>query len=142
MFGSYPYPPTIIYTPSLEDIHIFRKEGQAALENKTESSKITKEEWAEWTIPIWWMAIDYRKMGHPACFTEELPHRCIKLHSFVGDLIFDPFMSSGTTAVAADRLGRRWFGCDTNPEYVELALERLEKDRLERSQLELGLPHR
>ena len=49
-------------------------------------------------------------------------------------------MGSGTTAVAADRLGRRWFGCDNNPEYVAMALERIEKDRLERSQLELGLP--
>jgi len=75
-------------------------------------------------------------LGHNAPFPEELPYRCIKLHSWEDDLIFDPFIGSGTTAVVADRLGRKFFGCDINPEYVEMALERLEKDR-EGRQLQL-----
>ena len=63
----------------------------------------------------------------------------IEKSSDEGDLVFDPFMGSGTTAVAADRLGRRWFGCDVSEEYVAMALERIAKDRLGRSQMELGL---
>jgi len=61
----------------------------------------------------------------------------IRVHSNPGDIVFDPFMGSGTTAVAADRLGRRWFGCDINPEYVRLALKRIEEDRKKRAQLAL-----
>lgn len=56
-----------------------------------------------------------------------------------GDLVLDPFMGSGTTAVAADRLGRRFFGCDINPEYVKMANERIEADRQKRAQLEMDL---
>ncbi len=56
-----------------------------------------------------------------------------------GDWVFDPYIGSGTTAVAADRLGRRWFGCDINPEYVNMALERVVKDRIKRSQLEMSI---
>jgi DNA modification methylase len=56
-----------------------------------------------------------------------------------GDLIFDPFIGSGTTAVAALKLGRHFYGCDINPEYVKLANERIEKTRLEMSQMELAL---
>jgi len=60
---------------------------------------------------------------------EESIERMIRISSSPGDLIFDPFIGSGTTAVVADRLGRKFFGCDINPDYVEMALERLEKDR-------------
>ena len=76
---------------------------------------------------------------HPSQKPIELMERLIRFFSKEGDLIFDPFMGSGTTAVAADRLGRRWFGCDINPDYVNMALERLAKDRLERSQLEMPI---
>jgi len=84
--------------------------------------------------------------GHPATFPIELPSRLIRLfvhrantQQLPEPVIFDPFMGSGTTAVAADRLGRRWFGCDTNPAYVKMALERIEADRLQRSQLALQI---
>lgn len=56
-----------------------------------------------------------------------------------GDLVFDPFLGSGTTAVAALKLGRHFYGCDINEEYVKLANERIEKTRLEMSQMELSL---
>ena len=61
----------------------------------------------------------------------------IRQSSNEGEIVVDPFMGSGTTAVAADRLGRRWFGCDISEQYVKLALERIEADRLKRSQLGL-----
>jgi len=72
------------------------------------------------------------KVGHPEQKPEILFERLVKASSNPGDLIFDPFIGSGTTAVVADRLGRKFFGCDINPDYVEMALKRLEKDRAER----------
>jgi len=74
---------------------------------------------------------------HKAPFCKNLAKYAIQLLSDKGDLIFDPFMGSGTTAVAADRLGRRWFGCDINPDYVEMALKRIEIDRQKRLQMAL-----
>lgn len=61
----------------------------------------------------------------------------IRALSNKSDLIFDPFMGSGTTAVAALKLGRHFYGCDISPEYVKMANERVEKARLEMSQMEL-----
>lgn len=75
--------------------------------------------------------------NHPARKPEALLKRIILSSSQRGDLVFDPFIGSGTTAVVADRLGRNFFGCDINPDYVEMALERLRRDRESRAQLEL-----
>lgn len=134
MFGSYPYPPTIIYTPKIEDIHIFRKLGRADLRNKNEESKISLSEWSEWTLPIWDMPIgmdnkiNNRKNGkkhHSATFPEELPKRCIRLHSFVGDVVLDPFLGTGTTAKVANDLGRKFIGFELSQEYFEIAKQRL-----------------
>ncbi|MEO5921979.1 MAG: site-specific DNA-methyltransferase [Pseudolysinimonas sp.] len=63
--------------------------------------------------------------GHFATFPESLAERCIRIASQPGDLVLDPFVGSGTTALAAARLGRRFVGCELNPEYVELARRRL-----------------
>jgi len=81
-------------------------------------------------------AVPVDKRLHPAQKPEDLTEALIRKSSSEGDLIFDPFMGSGTTAVVADRLGRNFFGCDINPDYVEMALKRLEKDRAGR-QLQL-----
>mgnify|MGYP001114702931 CR=1 FL=1 len=62
---------------------------------------------------------------HPAPFPEEIPARIIKLSTFVGDLVLDPFIGSGTTAVVAKKLGRNFIGIDINPKYCEIANERL-----------------
>jgi len=78
-----------------------------------------------------------KKKIHVAQMALELAEKLIARTP--GDLVFDPFIGSGTTAVAADRLGRHWFGCDINPEYVEMALKRIEADRLQRSQLALQI---
>jgi len=69
--------------------------------------------------------------------SEDLMAYFIALTTLEGDLVADFFMGSGTTAIAADRLGRKWFGCDINPDYVAMALERIEADRRGRAQLEL-----
>lgn len=78
-----------------------------------------------------------KKTGHPYEKPVKLMEYLIERAN--AGLVFDPFMGSGTTAIAADRLNRRFFGCDINPNYVQMALERLEKDRLGRSQLEMKL---
>lgn len=69
----------------------------------------------------------------------ELLKRIIQFSSKKGDLVFDPFIGSGTTAVAADRLGRRFFGCDINPDCVKMTLKRLKDDRENRAQLPLQI---
>ena len=91
--------------------------------------------WNIWKYP----RISADNLTHPSEKPISLISIAIRGMSNDNDLIFDPFMGSGTTAVAADRLGRKFYGCDLNPEYVRLALERLARDRLERSQLEMPI---
>lgn len=76
---------------------------------------------------------------HPAPFPLELATKVIQYYSFKDDVVFDPFIGSGTTAIAADRLGRNFYGCDISSEYVELAQKRLAEDRLKRSQIAMGI---
>ena len=75
--------------------------------------------------------------GHPATFPEELPIKILETAN--SQIIFDPFIGSGTTAVAALKLGRHFYGCDINPEYVKLANERIAKARLEMAQMEMAI---
>lgn len=66
-----------------------------------------------------------KKIGHPAPFPEELPYRLIQLYYFKGDIILDPFMGSGTTAVSALKTNRKYVGYDTSTEYINLSEKRL-----------------
>ncbi len=125
-FGSYPYPPNIFSTFPYEWIIVFSKKGKRInrpSKQIKEKSKITHKEWADWAInSIWEMnPAKAKKIGHPAPFPEELPRRLIKLHSFYGDVILDPFVGSGTTVKVAKELGRRGIGYDINPEYIKLS---------------------
>lgn len=86
-----------------------------------------------WPIPAWNHEADW----HPTPKPEALLQRIISTTSNEGDLVADFFMGSGTTAMVAAQLGRRWFGCDISKEYVEMALDRISQDRLKRSQLSL-----
>src|SRR3990167_9743295 len=124
MFGSYPYPPTIIYKPITEDILIFKKKGQADLRNKTEESKIDLEFWKKWSINVWTFPAQTNS-EHSAPFPITLPDTIIKMHSFVGDLVYDPFMGSGTTAVACKLNKKNYIGSEYKKEYVEMAENRL-----------------
>lgn len=96
---------------------------------KTSGSKqsdMTKEQFMEWTNGLWtFQGESKKKVGHPAPFPIELPKRCIKLFSFVGDLILDPFMGSGTTLIAAYLNNRKAVGFDVDKGYCELAHKRL-----------------
>ncbi len=91
---------------------------------------ISKDEFFEATTDVWEIpAESARRVGHPAPFPVELPLRLIDLYTFVDDLVLDPFMGSGTTAVAALRSGRRFAGYDTESSYIEIAEQRIESER-------------
>ena len=84
-----------------------------------ERSKLTKEEWREYTKTVWQIA-NTSHPNHPAVFPVEIPHRLIKLFSFWGETVRDPFAGTGTTAVAAVNLGRHALCIEQNPEYVSI----------------------
>lgn len=90
---------------------------------------ITKEEFVGWTNGIWtFKGESKKKIGHPTPFPVELPKRCIKLFSFKGDTILDPFMGSGSTVIASKLLGRNGIGIDKEIGYCELAMNRILKE--------------
>jgi len=116
--------------PILRDIHeyilIFSK-GNYNREKGAKENTITKEQFMEWTKSIWTMnAESARRIGHPAPFPEELPYRLIQLYSFKDDIILDPFMGSGTTAISALKSDRIFVGYDISKEYLNLANKRLQ----------------
>ncbi len=100
-------------------------------------SDITREEFLEWTNGVWAFSGESRKkVGHPAPFPIELPRRCIKLFSYVGDVVLDPFVGSGTTLLACLQLRRIGIGVEISKTYCDLAVQRL-KVALEQPKLEL-----
>lgn len=90
------------------------------------TSDINKNDFMNWTNGVWtFNGESKKKIGHPAPFPIELPRRCIKLFSFVNDVILDPFMGSGTTIIAAYMHNRKSVGLDIDKSYCELAKKRL-----------------
>lgn len=89
-------------------------------------STIAKDDFLAWTLDTWEIRPESaRAVGHPAPFPPELPRRLIELFTYRGDVVLDPFMGAGSTAVAAVQTGRRYVGFDAEPEYVELAERRV-----------------
>lgn len=120
--------------PILRDVHeyilIFSKGNYKRERDKEEKElrkdNITKEEFIEWTKSVWTMNPESTKrIGHPAPFPEELPNRLIKLFSFTNDIVLDPFMGSGTTAIASIKNSRNFVGYEINEEYINLANNRI-----------------
>ncbi len=128
-FGSYPFPPNIFSTYPYEWITVFSKKGKRPPVEKEikEKSKLTTKEWQDWAInSIWEMQPAKAKSeGHPAPFPDELPRRLIKLYSFWGDTVLDPFAGTGTTAKMALSLGRKAIGYELNHEYASLIKRKL-----------------
>jgi site-specific DNA-methyltransferase (adenine-specific) len=104
---------------------------QRAAEGLPSESTITTDDFLALTLDVWSIpAESARRVGHPAPFPVELPERLIRLYTFAGDLVLDPFMGSGSTLVAAAQLGRRYVGYDLDAGYVELARHRVDEAEL------------
>jgi len=121
--------------PCLRDIHeyllVFSKGDYKLARSKTERAEgridtIVKDEFIQHTKSIWSFPTESaRRVNHPAPFPVELPRRCIEMYTYAGDVVLDPFLGSGTTAVAAKMCGRRYVGLDLSEEYCAIAEERL-----------------
>ncbi len=131
VMGSFPYPRNGILKIDYEFILIFKKQGKApapSLEQK-KLSEMTKEEWNTYFASHWTFG-GAKQDGHIAVFPEELPHRLIKMFSFAGETVFDPFMGSGTTALAARNLQRNSIGYEINPDFVDYYKQKVDNVRL------------
>jgi len=99
---------------------------------KTSGSKVSdilRQDFMDWTNGLWSFSGESKKrIGHPAPFPVELPKRCMKLFSFKGDTVLDPFLGSGTTLVASYLNDRMGIGIDIDPHYCKIALDRLKKE--------------
>lgn len=120
IMGSYPFPPNGIVEIDYEYIHIFKKPGESKKVSKEikADSRLTKEEWKEYFAGHWYFG-GTRQVGHEAMFPEELPRRLIRMFTFRGDTVLDPFLGSGTTVKAALDLGRNAVGYEINPDFLE-----------------------
>jgi len=97
-------------------------------------STLTNDEFLDATLDLWRIpAESARRVGHPAPFPVELPLRLIELYTYATDLVLDPFLGSGSAAVAAVRAGRRYAGYDIDPDYVAIARERVAEEEARRS---------
>jgi len=131
-WGSYPHPPNLLSTYPYEWIVVFSKLGKRNKVDQTikDESAITHDEFTNWVQNSIWdfQPASAKQEGHPAPFPEELPRRCIRLYSFVGDTVLDPFAGSGTTMKVARELGRNSIGYEINPSYVSIIREKIGAD--------------
>jgi len=126
VMGSYPYPPNGMVEIDYEFIMIFKKPGKSKKIPKEikEQSKLTKDEWKEYFYGHWYFG-GARQIEHEAMFPNELPKRCIKMFTFMGDTILDPFLGSGTTVKAAIELNRNVIGYEINENFLNVIEEKL-----------------
>ena len=126
VMGSYPYPRNGIIKLDYEFILIFKKYGESPkVSNEIkEQSKLTQEEWNQYFTGHWNFSGE-RQDKHLAMFPEELPRRLIKMFSFVGDTVLDPFLGSGTTSLAAKKLNRNSIGYEVNEDFLPIIREKL-----------------
>jgi DNA modification methylase len=119
-----------------EFIEVFAK-GSRRKPGPREAIDITADEFKKWVYARWEIAPESRmkEFGHPSMFPEGVPERLIKLFSYRGDVILDPFNGVGTTTLVAWRLGRHYIGIDVSERYCKVARARLRAEQEKRSQL-------
>lgn len=129
-WGSWKSPSNPYLKYTWEFLEVFCK-GSIKHNGKKESADISADEFKKWTIAKWEIPPEMRmkEFGHPAMFPEELAERVIKLFSFKGDIVLDPFNGVGTTSVVAKKLGRIYVGIDISEKYCRKAIERIEKEQ-------------
>lgn len=130
VMGSYPFPRNGIVEIDYEFILIFKKGGKALQVTKEtkEQSRISKEKWKEYFSGHWYFN-GARQEHHIAMFPVELPRRAIEMFSFVGETVLDPFLGSGTTALAAMILNRNSIGYEINRDFLPVIKAKLESGR-------------
>lgn len=124
-WGSFKSPSCPSFPVPFEYILCFYKNSKKLI-HKGETD-LEKQEFIDWSLSLWNFTPEtsMRKMGHPAMFPEELPKRLIKMFSWVGDTVLDPFSGLGTTALVAKKLNRNYIGFELSKQYCELAEKRI-----------------
>jgi site-specific DNA-methyltransferase (adenine-specific) len=122
--------------PVLRDTHeyilVFSKGSFSRKKPDGKSNTITREQFMEWTKSVWLMNPDSaKKVGHPAPFPVELPYRLIQLYTYTEDIVLDPFMGSGSTAIAALKAGRKYIGYELDEAYKNIAEGRIAAYKLQ-----------
>ncbi|NLC50033.1 MAG: site-specific DNA-methyltransferase [Bacteroidales bacterium] len=132
IMGSYPYPRNGILKIDYEFILIFKKLGNAPrpTQIQKEQSIMTREEWGQYFASHWNFK-GVRQSEHIAMFPEELPKRLIKMFTFVGETVFDPFLGSGTTSLAAKNLSRNSIGYEISKEFSSIIAEKLSSNQID-----------
>ncbi|MFH1378228.1 MAG: site-specific DNA-methyltransferase [Planctomycetota bacterium] len=127
VMGSFPYPRNGLISIDYEFILLFKKTGEPGVVDKErrDRSSLTKEEWRTYFAGHWNFA-GARQDGHIAAFPAELPTRLIKMFSYIGDTVLDPFAGSGTTALCASRLERNSISYEINPDHLTIIREKLD----------------
>jgi site-specific DNA-methyltransferase (adenine-specific) len=120
--------------PVLRDYHeyilVFSKQSYSKNRAQEKRNTIERDEFIQWTKSIWtFPAVNAKKIGHPAPFPIELPHRLINLYSYEGDVVLDPFCGSGTTCLAAIQNKRNYIGYDISEEYIRLSQKRIDNGK-------------
>ncbi len=146
MFGSYPYPRNFYAQNTSEFITVYVKDGKPdnnVPEEIKEKSKLTEREWVEYTKQIWNIPIpgkdDIAFGKHSAIMPEEIARRCIKLFTFVGDIVLDPFAGSGTTLKVAKELERNFVGYEIMETYKPIIEKKLKSVSFKQEKIELQL---
>lgn len=127
-YGSWKSPSSPYMKYTWEFVEVYCK-GDLKKAGASENADITAEEFKSWVVAKWSIAPErhMKEYGHPAMFPENLAERVLKLFSFKGDTVLDPFNGAGTTTVVAKRLGRKYLGIDISPEYCEAAEKRIRR---------------
>jgi len=122
-----PYEPNAIIKNDMEFILMLRKPGgyRQPTEEQRDASRLTKDEHHDWFQQVWTLTGESTR-EHPAPFPEQLAYRLVRMFSFTGDTVLDPFMGLGTTLVAAAKCGRNGIGVEIDPLYFSRAKVRIE----------------
>ena len=137
MFGSYPFPRNFYAQNTIEFVTVYVKDGKPINDlpkEIKEKSKLSQKEWVEFTKQIWNIPIpgrgDVAFGEHPAIMPEEIVTRCVRLFTFVGDVVLDPFAGSGTTLKIAKQLGRNYVGYEIMESYKKVINKKISQNTL------------